>query len=317
MKPVSDVTQLVGERLRIEYVRVRDVMLWSDNPKEHDFGGIMNSIKTNDFRDPSAYDATLGGLVHGNGRAQALAMMERDKYIPPRGIAVDAEGAWYMPIVFGVDALSVAKAEQYAIDHNNLTLAGGDATAFDMLRMWDKDKYIQVLERLEQSGDMPITVDSDDLQAISKGLEDFLDDSDGEQSDKEDDELSPEELIELFDIKKGQVWIVEGANGVQHTFAVGELARIKRHVESSGGVWEYAFLCIGDVVDDVTAVVSMLRKALDMQDSPQIATVSLSLDLVKVADALGATMYGAHPDEGIFAMFVKTMKDSGYNVFNV
>jgi hypothetical protein len=39
------------------------------------------------------------------------------------------DGCWAGPVVFGNDLASRAVAEAFAIDHNNLTLAGGDFTA--------------------------------------------------------------------------------------------------------------------------------------------------------------------------------------------
>ena len=44
----------------------------------------------------------------------------------PRGIAVLEDGEWVVPIIFGVDAASKAAAVAFAIDHNNLTLLGGN-----------------------------------------------------------------------------------------------------------------------------------------------------------------------------------------------
>jgi hypothetical protein len=63
-----------------------------------------------------------GGIVEGNGRAEVLRAMREAGEDPPRGIGVDSEGRWAVPVLFGVDARSRQEAEAYGVDHNALTL---------------------------------------------------------------------------------------------------------------------------------------------------------------------------------------------------
>lgn len=177
-----DADTLVGdERLTLHYVRVQTVPLWGENPKRHHLGGIIESIETNGFRDPATWDSELGGVIEGNGRVTALRMMEDKAYLIPRGILKHKiEGYWCMPVLFGVDAKSRSAAESYAIDHNNLTLLGGEFSFYDVVKMWDQDAYAQVLQGLSDEGDMPVTVDYEDLNLL---LSDSFDENDGRAID--------------------------------------------------------------------------------------------------------------------------------------
>ena len=160
---------LFGESLDLSYVPIKEVIKWSDNPKKHDFGAIITSIETNGFRDPSAFDETLNGLVEGNGRAEALIIMQKQGKAIPRGILTTKEGDWCMPILFGINSKSAAMAARYAIDHNNLTMLGGDFSLHDVAKMWERDGYIKVLEELAETNTMPVSMDFDDLSALIAG----------------------------------------------------------------------------------------------------------------------------------------------------
>ena len=160
-----------NELLRIEYVPLSQAVLWDRNPKEHDIGGICQSIREHGFRDPPAYDATLDAVVEGNGRIIALRMLCEQGADLPRGLdTVKDTGEWAVPILFGVDAGSAAAAEAYAVDHNNLTMTGGDFPIWDVARMWNAE-YTTILQDLAGQGQFPVTVDGDDLDALLEGQE--------------------------------------------------------------------------------------------------------------------------------------------------
>ena len=148
---------MADERLRLEYVALATVALWDRNPKLHDVGGIIESIERYGFKDPPKFEPHLndgeGGLAEGNGRAICLQMMKAEGREPPRGVLI-VDGDWTVPILFGVDAESEQAAAAYAIDHNNLTLSGGDFDGFEMARLWD-DSYTEMLTGVE---DLPVTV---------------------------------------------------------------------------------------------------------------------------------------------------------------
>lgn len=151
--------------LRIEYVPLDEVRRWGRNPKKHDMGALVAAIERYGFVDPPKFDRALGALVYGNGRDEALEWMKSQGRAAPRGIRVDESGRWLVPVKFGVDAASQGEAEALAIDHNNLTMAGGDFTAFDMARMWDAS-YAGLLEGLQVDDALPLTLDASSLSAL-------------------------------------------------------------------------------------------------------------------------------------------------------
>ncbi len=135
--------------LTLRYIPLSAAREWERNPKRHDIPGIIASIRLYGFQDPPKFDTSLnngeGGLAHGNGRTHALAIMQANGEDPPRGIAVDDVGEWTIPVIFGNDQPSEAIATAYAIDHNNLTLIGGDFSPMQTVRMWNAREYALLL----------------------------------------------------------------------------------------------------------------------------------------------------------------------------
>lgn len=175
--------------LEIQYCRVSDVVgvLYEGNKKLHDIGAICSSIARYGFRAPVHYDKTLQAIDDGNGRVEALAMMESKGWDVPRGIKV-VDGEWYMPVVFGVDAASVRDARSYVFDANNLNLMGGDGiTAKDMMRMYSEDA-IEELISLAQDSSLPESIDADDLDLLLELDEDYEEDREEDEYESEDNE---------------------------------------------------------------------------------------------------------------------------------
>ncbi len=160
------------EQLQVKYIPLDDARAWEANPKLHDLGQLAASIARHGFKNPPRYEPALnegrGGVVAGNGRIEALTWMRAQGQEPPRGIAV-VDGAWHVPVLFGVDAASEAAAEAYGLDDNSSVLAGSDFTALDAARLWTDD-YVAMLQRLAEQGELPITVDGDDLDTLLRTL---------------------------------------------------------------------------------------------------------------------------------------------------
>lgn len=188
-----------SEALVLKYIPVQSVQKWGDNPKNHDIGLIVQSIKKNGFLDPPKWDTSLQGLVEGNGRTTALKMMEKQGDELPRGILVSKEtGEWCMPILFGLDAATYVDAVKYAVDHNNLTMAGGDFTPYDMARMWDNEGYKAILGVFRDAGEAPVSMDMEDIDVLIDGFEfDPIDEDLTDLADSGIDELEDREGIVL------------------------------------------------------------------------------------------------------------------------
>lgn len=154
------------DQLEIRYIPLDQAVLWDRNPKRHSIGDLDASFDRYGFKMPPRYEPHIngqgqGGIGAGNGRIKTLMMRRDQNRPPPRGILV-RDDQWLVPILFGVDADSQAAAEAFGIDDNNLTLSGGDFTAFDMSRLWSAD-YTDILASLALSSSLPITVDGDGL----------------------------------------------------------------------------------------------------------------------------------------------------------
>jgi hypothetical protein len=165
----------MDEKLRLEYVSLSKVILWENNLKLHDIGGVINSIKQHGFKDPPKYEPYLnngsGGIVEGNGRSVALDNMRKNGENPPRGVLVTEDGDWLIPILFGVDADSEAAAEAYGIDHNVTTILGGDFDITDHMRMWEHGFVDQLIDLREQSaGVTSFSGDDIDLLRAAAGF---------------------------------------------------------------------------------------------------------------------------------------------------
>lgn len=198
-----------GEKLELRYVPLEQAVLWERNAKKHDFGAIIKSIRRHGFLDPMKFDARLndgrGGIVEGNGRATALRDMCAQSETLPRGIVQNGKG-WLVPILFGVDAESQAAAESYAIDHNNITMLGGDFDMLEIAKMWEGDAYAKLLQDLQAAEMPPVSMDDDDIAAFLRAMdaeklpEGDDDEHAGELVDK------AEELNKVWQVKLGDLW---------------------------------------------------------------------------------------------------------------
>ena len=195
-----------SDALAIEYWPLSRVVKkrWTRNAKLHDIGKLCESIERYGFRDPIGYDATLDAFAEGNGRAEALVALKargpvKGKPWPPRGIQNGSGSEWQVPILVGVDARTKYEAEAYALDHNNLTMSGGDFSALDMARMWDANLN-QVLLDLAANDTFSVVMDSDTVDALVAAQAGFG------QADAEPQIDKAEELNRKWKVKTGDLW---------------------------------------------------------------------------------------------------------------
>ncbi len=166
---MTDTAAAAPEQLELRYVPLPQARRWDANPKRHDLDRLVRSIETHGFGDPAKFDSTLGALVYGNGRTEALERMQQAGKQPPRGILALADGQWAVPVIFGVDAESMAAAVAFAIDHNNLTLLGGDLEFTELLQIWDEPGLQAVLTDVPDAGELLASLDSQDVESLLRG----------------------------------------------------------------------------------------------------------------------------------------------------
>ena len=185
------------EKIEMRYIPISEAVLTEANPKRHDLGGICQSIERYGFRNPPIWDKTLndgaGGIAAGNGRTEALAAMEKQNRPVPRGIAVDDQGRWCMPVIFGCNADNQAEAIAFLIDDNNLGF-GGDFSHWDVARNWEREGYIALLTSIADAEVVPVTVDLDTISVLLTGISGDNGDQSFGPEDSSTKEINPEDF---------------------------------------------------------------------------------------------------------------------------
>jgi hypothetical protein len=164
-----------SERLQVRYVPLETLVLWDRNPKKHDLAKLRESITRYGFKDPPKFEPSLnggkGGIVEGNGRSTVLLQLRKSGADPPRGVAVDESGRWAVPVLFGVDAASQAEAESYGLDHNSLTLGGSGLPLADLIRIYDEQTLVELLQDRGDLADYLVSFSTADLDDLLVGPE--------------------------------------------------------------------------------------------------------------------------------------------------
>lgn len=185
---LEELSKTQGDEVAVHYVALSDVSQYflEGNSKKHDIGQTIESIRRHGFQELPKFDAHVG-IKAGNGRIEALCQMFEEGMNAPRGIkAKDKE--WFVPVLFGVDSRSKQEAVAYSIDSNWSVLWGGEYTPLDASRMFDADALTAQLEELAVDSELPLSVDSSDLDLLleNMGKDEPLDlGEDGEIGDEE------------------------------------------------------------------------------------------------------------------------------------
>ena len=173
VKSVADDKIEYNDSPSMIWVKVRDAakLIWIENIKHHDIGAIMSSIKKSGLQEIPKFDKALSAIKAGNGRVEALARMEKEKYELPKGVALEKDTKhWVMPLLVGTDADSYEEAAAYAVDSNNTVLMGGGFSMYDISRLYDPDQYVALVEKM-------VSLDEEDIQSLFKmklGVEDVI-----------------------------------------------------------------------------------------------------------------------------------------------
>jgi hypothetical protein len=209
----EETIEIEGGHPIIQWIRVRDAvgMLWIDNPKIHDIPSVIRSIHTYGFQELPVFDINLvsvrnmdGAIKAGNGRIEALDAMERQGYDVPRNIGVEtATDYWAMPVVFGTDAISRALAEAYAVDSNNLVVAGMEDANDVMRGLWG-DGYVEIINRLLAEDIIPISIDDSALEDLVSGMSDIGDVDLDEFEDVDTPEVLYKVIVDGLDLEHAE-----------------------------------------------------------------------------------------------------------------
>lgn len=122
---------------KLAFVRLDQVQPAPRNPKDHDVGAIMQSLRRFGFVAPIIINTKTGNLVVGHGRVQALQQLQQENDPAPARVKVLKDGVWKVPcieVAFDTDK----EAEAYVLADNRLTELGG----------WNYNELAEVLTEL-------------------------------------------------------------------------------------------------------------------------------------------------------------------------
>jgi hypothetical protein len=166
---------MTEEQLTLRLVPLHTLEVWDRNPKKHDEAKLAVSFRRYGFKDPPKFEPSLnegrGGIVEGNGRMAVLRSMNGAGENPPRGIVIDSNGQWLVPVLFGLDARSQAEAEAYGVDHNALTLGGSGLGVEDVLRLFDETALESLLRDAPDASELLVSLSAADVDALLQGAD--------------------------------------------------------------------------------------------------------------------------------------------------
>jgi hypothetical protein len=146
--------QTAGVELRL--VPLAELHRWDRNPKDHDIGLLVQSLKTYGLVRPPALSTSTGKLLYGHGLSEALETMRAEGDDPPRRVQVSDDGEWLIPTT--VVDLEEPLHEPYLVIDNRSTELGG----------WDHGVLPSILADIAAGGRLELTgFDADDLEAFS------------------------------------------------------------------------------------------------------------------------------------------------------
>jgi ParB-like chromosome segregation protein Spo0J len=152
------------EPRRVEYTRLSEVRRADANPKLHDVGEIVTSIKKRGFVELPAVDERTGKLVAGHGRIEALAALKKDGGELPKGLKLADDGEWLVPVLHGWASKDDTDAKAYLVASNRLVEVGG----------WDDAALESLLVSIAKEGGAEALLgtgyDGDDVDKILSDL---------------------------------------------------------------------------------------------------------------------------------------------------
>lgn len=148
-----------------------------DNPKDHDIGLLITSLRIFGMIRPLAINEKDRTLLLGHGITEALSIMKEKAWPAPSGIDIrDSDGEWLVPAERGISR-PTAKAKAYRIMDNRSTERGG----------YDAPLLAVQLQDFAEAGEIEATgFDEDDAQRLAEIFS-----PQGQQAKVRLDELDP------------------------------------------------------------------------------------------------------------------------------
>ena len=149
--------------IQIDWVKLSELNIEPNNPKEHDVEKIMYSIERFGFINPFIKNMKTGKLLAGHGRKKALELMRRKEFTIPDRLK-EEDGDWLVPVVSGVQFDTEEEAMAYIIADNRLVELGG----------WNTPELLQAIEEIQES-----SPDLDDIGFTERELDMLYRDTEG------------------------------------------------------------------------------------------------------------------------------------------
>lgn len=118
------------------YLRLDQLTPALANPKKHHMPGLISSLERYGWTEPVLVDERTQRMVAGHGRRAAAIEMKGVGDPPPKGVLVDDDGEWLVPVTRGWSSRDDTEAAAYLIVDNMLPESGG----------WDDFELAAMLE---------------------------------------------------------------------------------------------------------------------------------------------------------------------------
>lgn len=157
-KKSEEETTKLEEEVQLKFLPLDTLQEWDRNPKGHDVGLLIHSLKTYGLVRPPAINLVNEKLIYGHGLTGALRIMKQAGDDPPRRVGVDPKsGDWLIPC--HVVDLEEPLHEPYLVVDNRSTELGG----------WDFQMLPEMLEDIASRDLLEVTgFDSDDIAEMIK-----------------------------------------------------------------------------------------------------------------------------------------------------
>lgn len=150
---------MASGEMTLQYMGLRELKRCPRNPKDHDIGGIHESMGRWGFTSPMLIDERTGQLVAGHGRLETLVKMLVSGKEPPARV-IEKGGEWYVPVIRGVSFENESEAMAYVVADNRLTEVGG----------WFEEQLTSVMANLAEQGEAMLRGTGFDLDDVDRML---------------------------------------------------------------------------------------------------------------------------------------------------